>query len=106
MKGVDIMMDFLFGWLVGKNIAEHKDTQPEINIEDYVYTPKRRKDMTVYEYWPAFDNDIPTLELAYKLYEENHTCHILKNGVSKCYYEFDGDDGFVETDPEHFFERI
>jgi hypothetical protein len=100
------MMDFILGWVLGKSAKEHNKAEQYIRNYEPSYTIPEKKEMTVYEYWPAFDNDIPTLELAYKLYEENHTCHILKDGVSKCYFEFEGDDGYVKTDPEHFFERI
>ena len=99
------MMNFILGWLIGKNIADNQKTQDVINYEP-VYTPPKRKEMTVYEYWPAFDNDIPSLEIAYKLYEENNICHVIQDGVCKCYFEFDGDDGYIKTDPEHFFDRI
>ena len=99
------MIDFILGWLIGKNIADNQKTQDVINYEP-AYTPPKRKEMTVYEYWPAFDNDIPSLEIAYKLYEENNVCHVIKDGVCKCYFEFDGDDGYIKTEPDKFFERI
>lgn len=99
------MMDFMLGWLIGKSVADNQTEQKIINYEPS-YTLPKRKEITVYEYWPAFDNDIPSLETAYKLYEENHTCHVIQDGVCKCYFEFDGDDGYIETEPDKFFERI
>jgi len=99
------MMDFILGWLIGKNVADNQKTQNAINYEP-TYTPPKRKEMTVYEYWPAFDNDIPSLEIAYKLYEENNVCHVIQDGVCKCYFEFDGDDGYIKTEPDKFFEKI
>jgi hypothetical protein len=98
------MIDFILGWVLGRNITNDTVEEPIERFE--TYTPKRRREITVYEYWPAFDNDIPSLETAYKLYEENHTCHVIQGGTCKCFYEFDGDDGYVENDPEHFFENI
>lgn len=99
------MMDFILGWLIGKNITNNHKEQKVVNHEP-IYTPPKKKKMTVYEYWPAFDNDIPTLEMAYKLYEENNVCHVIKDGVCKCYFEFDGDDSYIKTEPNKFFERI
>ena len=100
------MKDFIIGWILGRRIAEQHNDKPQVNIEEFFYTPPKRKEMTVYEYWPAFDNDVPSLEIAYKLYNEDRVCHVIKDGVCKCYFEFDGDDGYIEIEPNKFFDRI
>lgn len=43
--------------------------------------------VTKYLYYPEFDNDIPTLYAAYKLYDDCNICHIHKDGGIKCYQE-------------------
>ena len=86
--------------LLSKNLSTQENEKP---VETHTTKPK---EILVYEYWPAFDNDVPSLELAYKLYEENRVCHILKDGVCKCYFEFDGDEKDIKSDPKKFFDRI
>lgn len=100
------MHNFIIGWILGKRIAKQYNDKPQVNTEELFYTPSKRKEMTVYEYWPAFDNDVPSLETAYKLYNEDHICHVIKDDICKCYFEFDGDDGYIKTEPDKFFERI
>ena len=99
------MKHFILGWLIGNTVADNQKKQHTINYEPTYIEPKA-KEKTIYEYWPAFDNDIPSLEIAYKLYEENNVCHVLKDGVCKCYFEFEGDEGYIKTKPKDFFERI
>ena len=101
------MMDFILGWVLGKRILEQNNNNNSPEEKLNVPMPKQeRKPMLIYEYWPAFDNEIPTLDEAYKLYEDNHVCHLNKGGICKCYFEFDGDDSYIKTDPRHFFENI
>lgn len=99
------MMEFMIGWLIGKNL---KNKNQEQKIQNYEPTESlhKKEEITVYEYWPAFDNDIPSLEIAYKLYDENRVCHVLKDGVCKCYFEFEADEGYIQNKPQDFFERI
>ena len=99
------MKHFILGWLIGNTVADNQNKQHIINYEP-TYIEPETKEKIIYEYWPAFDNDIPSLEIAYKLYEENNVCHVIKDGVCKCYFEFDGDDGYIKTEPNKFFERI
>ena len=100
-----IMMEFMFGWLIGKNL-DNKNQEQKIQNYEPTKLSHKKEEITMYEYWPAFDNDIPSLELAYQLYEENNVCHILKNGTCKCYLEFMGGDDYITTKQENFFERI
>ena len=41
-----------------------------------------------------------------KLRDENRVCHVLKDGVCKCYFEFEADEGYIKNKPQDFFERI
>lgn len=72
------MLEKLFGWMVPSTPVEYKP-KPK---------PKEEELMVSYEYWPQFDNDEPTLEMAFKYYEENTICHIAKGGKTKCYFEY------------------
>ena len=100
------MKRILFHWMISKNIVDNIEQQKRINNYEPISPEPEKKIHTIYEYWPAFDNDIPTLDIAYKLYEENQVCHIFKNGKCKCYFEFNGDDGYIKSQPNNFFERI
>lgn len=103
------MKDFIIGWILGNHLSKinesHSYTE-DITTSDNIIESKKEKDITVYEYWPEFDNDIPVLDMAYKLYEENKVCHIVKDGKCKCYFEFDGDTGYIKKDPKKYFEII
>lgn len=44
--------------------------------------------VTKYLYYPEFDNYLVTLEEAYKLYDVDGLCHLLKHNTVKCYQEF------------------
>lgn len=104
------MKDFIIGWILGNHISKLNESHPSTTdtsvLEDNIIETKKEKDIIVYEYWPEFDNDIPVLDMAYKLYEENKVCHIIKNGTCKCYFEFDGDTGYLKKDPKKYFEII
>ena len=99
------MMEFIFGWLIGKNI-ESKEREERIQNYEPIKPIQKKDEITVYEYWSAFDNDIPSLEIAYKLYEENRVCHVLKDGICKCYFEFEADEDYIKNKPKDFFDRI
>lgn len=96
----------LFNWFVSKTIVDNIEQQNKIKNYEPIDRQPKKQDIIIYEYWPAFDNDIPSLELAYQLYEENNVCHILKNGTCKCYLEFMGRDDYITTKQKNFFERI
>lgn len=49
-----------------------------------------------YNHLQEFDNYPCTLEQAYELYEYNGLCHLLKDGIVKCYQEFD------ELEPDEY----
>lgn len=105
-KGEDIMKRMLFNWMISKQIVDNIEQQKKIdNYEPITPTPIK-ENKTIYEYWPAFDNDIPTLGIAYALYEENNVCHVVKDGVCKCYFEFEGSNDYIKTKPNNFFSRI
>ena len=72
------MLEKLFGWMVPEEIPH--TVKPKVKEEKVAKIS--------YEYWPQFDNDEPTLEMAYKFYEENSICHIAKDGKTKCYFEY------------------
>ena len=105
MKGVVIMIEFIIGWIIGKNIENTNQEQKIQNYEPIKPYPKKEEKI-IYEYWPAFDNDIPSLEIAYKLYEENNVCHVIQDGICKCYFEFEGDEDYIKTKPNVFFKKI
>lgn len=100
------MMNFILGWLLGKNIIENDNQRQHMNNYEPTITLPEKKDIIIYEYWPAFDNDVPSLEIAYKLYEENQVCHVIKDGVCKCYFEFTGDENYLKKEPRKFYDRI
>jgi hypothetical protein len=99
------MKRLLFSWIVSKDIIENIAEQHRINNYEPIEEPEVKEEI-IYEYWSAFDNDIPTLEIAYNLYEENRVCHILKDGICKCYFEFNGDEGYIKNDPKKFSKII
>ena len=101
-----VIMNKIFNrWLIGKVIADNQKIYNINNYEPTIIEP-RKKDITIYEYWPAFDNDIPTLAMAEQFYEENRICHVIQDGICKCFFEFDGDEGYLKTEPKKFFDRI
>lgn len=99
------MKRVILGWMIGNAVANSQSAN-QYNDTPY-YTEPIQKDDIVYEYWPHFDNDEPTIGLAYQLYEENQVCHLAKNGGCTCYLEFEGDvKRYMRKNPEIYFDKI
>ena len=99
-------MNRLFNkWLIGKIVADNQVSQKIENYEP-IDTIHKKEEITLYEYWPAFDNDVPTLEMAEQFYEDNRICHVVQDGICKCFFEFEGDPQYLKNEPKKFFDRI
>ena len=100
------MLEILLALFVIDKLTTSSDTKPT----KYKSTPTpKKKEGIVYEYWPAFDHDEPTIGLAYKLYEENQVCHVPvpQDKVCKCYLEFEADvEEYLKKDPNTYFDKI
>lgn len=71
----------MFDWL----FTDHSEPNYTVRKREVEELPKP---IPTYEYWPQFDDDEPTLEMAYKFYEENSVCHLCQNQKVRCYLEY------------------
>ena len=97
------MINFLIGLFMGT-----KYNNQNLHYQYPVHKtnkPIQKQTITFYEYWKEFDNEEPTLEQAYKFYEDNSICHIAKDGMVKCYIEFTetSNDGII---PKNYLKNI
>ena len=79
------MLRGILTWLLTDRMEREREVLEWVEDEEEEVKPVRQ---VSYDYWPQFDDDEPTLEMAYKFYEENSVCHLCQNQRVRCYIEY------------------
>lgn len=80
------MLRGILAWLLADRIEREREALEWVEEDDEEEVQPVRR--VSYDYWPQFDDDEPTLEMAYKFYEENSVCHLCQNQRVRCYIEY------------------
>lgn len=76
----------ILAWILADGLE--RERQIDFEEEEEMEIPVQPVSQISYEYWPQFDDDEPTLEMAYNFYEENSICHLCQNQKVRCYLEY------------------
>ena len=80
------MLRGILAWLLADRMEREREVLEWVEDEEEEEVKPVRQ--VSYDYWPQFDDDEPTLEMAYKFYEENSVCHLCQNQRVRCYIEY------------------
>jgi hypothetical protein len=80
------MLRGILAWLLADRMEREREVLEW--VEDEEEEEVKPVPQVSYDYWPQFDDDEPTLEMAYNFYEENSICHLCQNQKVRCYLEY------------------
>lgn len=81
------MLRGILAWLLADRMEREREVLEWVEDDEEEEEVKPVRQVS-YDYWPQFDDDEPTLEMAYKFYEENSVCHLCQNQRVRCYIEY------------------